>query len=81
MSIKHKEFDITGLQFHPEIDSRVLDVLLAMEGGCVEVESEGVVVQELRAQTKVIEPDSNRRGFELVDRFLSKIASAEIERV
>jgi len=52
-----------------------------MEGGCVEVESEGVVVQELRAQTKAIEPDSNRRGFELVDRFLSKIACAEIERV
>ena len=52
-----------------------------MEGGCVEVESEGVVVQELRAQTKAIEPDSNRRGLELVDRFLSKIACAEIERV
>ena len=69
-----------GLQFHPEIDSHVLDLWLAMEGGCVEVESEGVAVQELRAQTKTIEPESNRRGFELVDRFLSKIACAEIEK-
>jgi GMP synthase-like glutamine amidotransferase len=69
-----------GLQFHPEIDSRVLDLWLAMEGGCVEVESEGVVVHELRAQTKSIEPDSNRRGFELVDRFLSRIACAEIQK-
>ena len=69
-----------ALQFHPEIDSHVLDLWLAMEGGCVEVESEGVVVSQLRAQTKAVEPESNRRGFELVDRFLSKIASAEIER-
>ena len=67
-----------GLQFHPEIDSHVLDLWLAMEGGCVEVESEGVVVSELRAQTKSIELESNQRGFELVDRFLSKIASAEV---
>jgi hypothetical protein len=51
-----------------------------MEGGCVEVESEGVVVAELRAQTKSIEPESNRRGYELVDRFLTKIACAEIEK-
>jgi len=67
-----------GLQFHPEIDSHVLDLWLAMEGGCVEVESEGVVVAELRAQTKAIEPESNQRGFELVDRFLNKVASAEV---
>jgi GMP synthase-like glutamine amidotransferase len=69
-----------ALQFHPEIDSHVLDLWLAMEGGCVEVESEGVVVSQLRAQTKAVEPESNRRGFELVDRFLTKIASAKIER-
>jgi len=58
-----------------------LDLWLGMEGGCVEVESEGVVVSQLRAQTKAIEPDSNKRGIELVDRFLSQIACAEIERV
>ena len=68
-----------GLQFHPEIDSHVLDLWLAMEGGCVEVESEGVVVDKLRAQTKTIEPDSNKRGFDLVDRFLSRIATSEIK--
>jgi GMP synthase-like glutamine amidotransferase len=68
-----------GLQFHPEIDSQVLDLWLAMEGGCVEVESEGVVVNDLRAQTKAIEPDSNKRGYDLVDRFLSRIATSDIK--
>ena len=68
-----------GLQFHPEIDSHVLDLWLAMEGGCVEVESEGVVVNELRTQTKAIEPETNKRGYELVDRFLSRIATSEIK--
>ncbi len=70
-----------GLQFHPEIDPHVLDLWLAMEGGCVEVESEGVVVEELRAQTKREEPESNKRGYDLVDRFLSKIATAEVKLV
>lgn len=68
-----------GLQFHPEIDPHVLDLWLAMEGGCVEVESEGVSVEELRNQTKVLEPETNKRGYELVDRFLSKIACAEVK--
>jgi GMP synthase-like glutamine amidotransferase len=68
-----------GLQFHPEIDPRVLDLWLAMEGGCVEVESEGVVVEELRAQTARLEPETNKRGYELVDRFLSKVASSEVK--
>ena len=70
-----------GLQFHPEIDPHVLDLWLAMEGGCVEVESEGVVVAELRAQTKQEEPASNKRGYDLVDRFLSKIATSEVKPV
>ena len=70
-----------GLQFHPEIDPHVLDLWLAMEGGCVEVESEGVVVEELRAQTKREELESNKRGYDLVDRFLSKIATAEVKPV
>lgn len=68
-----------GLQFHPEIDAHVLDLWLAMEGGCVEVESEGVVVEELRAKTKLIEPESNKRGYDLVDRFLSTIATADVK--
>jgi hypothetical protein len=52
-----------------------------MEGGCVEVESEGVAVADLRAQTKAIEPESNKRGYDLVDRFLSKIATSEVKPV
>ena len=68
-----------GLQFHPEIDAHVLDLWLAMDGGCVEVESEGVIVDELRAQTKAIEPETNKRGYDLVDRFLSRIATSEIK--
>jgi hypothetical protein len=50
-----------------------------MDGGCVEVESEGVIVDELRAQTKAIEPETNKRGYDLVDRFLSRIATSEIK--
>ena len=50
-----------------------------MEGGCVEVESEGMVVEELRAQTKAIEAETNKRGYELVDRFLSRIATSDIK--
>ncbi len=68
-----------GLQFHPEINAHVLDLWLAMEGGCVEVESEGVVVEELRKETKDIEPASNKRGEELVDRFLSRVATSDIK--
>lgn len=67
-----------ALQFHPEIDAHVLDLWLAMEGGCVEVESEGIEVAQLRAQTKAIESESNLRGFELVDRFLSKVACSQV---
>ena len=70
-----------GLQFHPEINLDVLELWLAMEGGCAEVESEGVVVEELRAQTKQLEKESNQRGFDLVDQFLDRIATAPIVRI
>ena len=70
-----------ALQFHPEIDADVLDTWLRMEGGCVEIESEGVNVEILRAETKNEEPRSNQRAYDLVDQFLDQIASAPIKKV
>ena len=70
-----------GLQFHPEIDSEVLDMWLAMDGGCAEVESEGVVVDQLRSETRKLEAQSNQRGYELVDQFLDRIATAPIRTI
>ena len=70
-----------GLQFHPEIDAHVLDLWLDMEGGCAEVEAEGVVVDQLRAQTKEEKIASDKRAFDLVDTFLRRVATAEIEKV
>ncbi len=70
-----------GVQFHPEIDLNVLDQWLAMDGGCVEVESEGVNVEILRAQTKFEEPKANQRGYDLVNQFLDRIATAPIQRI
>jgi GMP synthase-like glutamine amidotransferase len=70
-----------GLQFHPEIDPDVLDQWLDMEGGCAEVESEGVDVKALRVQTKELENETNQRGYDLVDQFLDRIATAPIKRI
>jgi hypothetical protein len=54
---------------------------LEMEGGCAEVESEGVDVKALRAKTKEIENETNQRGYDLVDQFLDRIATAPIQRI
>lgn len=70
-----------GLQFHPEIDSYVLDTWLDMEGGRAEVESEGIVVEALRAQTKAIEESSNQRAYNLVDQFLDRVAVAPLKLI
>lgn len=70
-----------GLQFHPEIDPHVLDLWLEMEGGCAEVESEGVDVKALREQTKKLEPETNQRGYDLVDQFLDQIATAPVKTI
>ena len=67
-----------GVQFHPEIDAAVLDIWLAMEGGRAEAESEGIIVEDLRAQTKKLERESNQRGYDLVDQFLDRVATAPI---
>ena len=70
-----------GMQFHPEIDLHVLDMWLAMEGGVAEVEAEGVDVEELRKATKSLELESNQRGYDLVDQFLDRVATAPIVRI
>jgi GMP synthase-like glutamine amidotransferase len=67
-----------GLQFHPEIDPEVLEEWLAMDGGCAEVESEGVNVEELRARTRHEADASEKRANNLVEVFLTKIATAPI---
>lgn len=67
-----------ALQFHPEIDSEVLEEWLAMDGGCAEVESEGVDPDELRAQTKALQSKTDQNAFDLVNTFLDRIATAEV---
>jgi GMP synthase-like glutamine amidotransferase len=67
-----------ALQFHPEIDPEVLEEWLAMEGGCAEVEAEGVDPDELRAQTKALQSITDQNAFDLVNTFLDRIATAEI---
>ena len=70
-----------GVQFHPEIDPQVLEAWLAMEGGCAEVEAEGVDVAQLRTQTADQKLESDRRALELVDTYLRRVATAPIEKV
>ncbi len=70
-----------GVQFHPEIDPEVLEEWLAMEGGCAEVEGEGVVVDQLRAQTKKEKIVSDKRAFDLVNAFLRRVATSDVEKV
>ncbi|CAB4651407.1 unannotated protein [freshwater metagenome] len=67
-----------GVQFHPEVDPEVLDTWLAIESACADLESEGVEVENLRAQTRKIQSESNKRGYELVDQFLDRVATAPI---
>ena len=70
-----------ALQFHPEIDPEVLQAWLAMEGGCAEVEAEGVDVALLRKQTADLKIDSDRRAFELVNAYLRRVATAPVEKI
>ena len=70
-----------ALQFHPEVDPEVLEAWLAMEGVCAEVEAEGVDVEQLRSQTKSIQPASDKRTYDLVDTFLRRVATASVEKV
>ena len=70
-----------GVQFHPEIDPEVLEAWLAMDGGCAEVEAEGIDVEQLREETKSIQPASDKRAFDLVDSFLGRVATSAVEKV
>ena len=70
-----------ALQFHPEIDPVVLEEWLAMEGGCAEVEAEGVDVSDLRAQTKALQPITDQNAFDLVNNFLDRVATAPVMSV
>ena len=67
-----------GLQFHPEIDPTVLEAWLGMDGGCAEVESVGVDVDQLRKETREMQPASDKRAFELVETFLRRVATAPV---
>jgi hypothetical protein len=49
-----------------------------MDGGCAEVESEGVDVEELRARTRAEAREAEERANDLVEVFLKKIATAPI---
>ena len=70
-----------GVQFHPEIDPEVLEAWLAMDGGCAEVEAEGIDVEQLREETKSIQPASDKRAFDLVDSYLRRVATSAVEKV
>ncbi|MEY4438452.1 MAG: hypothetical protein RL249_864, partial [Actinomycetota bacterium] len=70
-----------ALQFHPEINVEILQLWLDMEGGCAEVESEGVDPDDLRAQTKALQSKTDQNAFDLVNTFLDRIATAEVIRV
>ena len=81
MALSHQQHPVIGVQFHPEIDPTVLEEWLGMEGGCAEVESVGVDVDQLRKETKEIQPASDKRAFELVDTFLRRVATSPVVQV
>jgi len=52
-----------------------------MDGGCAEVEAEGIDVEQLRLETKTIQLASDKRALELVDTFLRRVATSAVEKV
>jgi GMP synthase-like glutamine amidotransferase len=67
-----------ALQFHPEINIEILDLWLAMDGGCAEVESVGIVPEALRDETRRVQESARKRTHALVDFFLQDIVTAEV---
>lgn len=63
-----------ALQFHPEINLEILDLWLAMDGGCAEVESVGIDPEALREETRSVQEQARVRTHALVDYFLNSIA-------
>jgi len=70
-----------ALQFHPEVDSEVLEAWLSRQSGCVEITGEGVDLDLLRKETLEQEIGSNKRAAELVDAFLRRVATAPLLQV
>ena len=70
-----------GLQFHPEMNSEILELWLAMDGGCAEVESVGLTAETLRIETAEIESAARSRTHQLIDYFLEKVTTAHIKPV
>ena len=67
-----------GLQFHPEMTGAILELWLAMDGGCAEVESVGIDPDVLRQETLAIEQEARARTHALVDYFIDSISHAQI---
>ena len=63
-----------ALQFHPEINLEILDLWLAMDGGCAEVESVGIDPEALREETRRVQEQARVRTHALVDYFLDSVA-------
>jgi GMP synthase-like glutamine amidotransferase len=60
-----------GLQFHPELDAPLLEAWLDNDGP--EAVALGLELDELRAETKRLQPDANRRLRILVRSFLDRV--------
>jgi GMP synthase-like glutamine amidotransferase len=62
-----------GVQFHPELDSVALDGWLE-EGGWAEVEKAGLDPQVMLDQTRAEDGVAEKRTYDLIDAFLTKVA-------
>jgi GMP synthase-like glutamine amidotransferase len=62
-----------ALQFHPELDIEVLEGWLIWDGN-EELAADGQDPKIVLEQTKALADESRQRAFELVDRFLMKVA-------
>ncbi|MBC9724756.1 type 1 glutamine amidotransferase [Streptomyces sp. TRM68367] len=64
-----------GVQFHPEITEETLRQWLVL-GGRTQAEQHGVAPDRLIADTRASREDSRQRAYDLVDRFLRRVAHA-----
>lgn len=62
-----------GLQFHPELDSTALDAWLEHDGALL-VEKDGQDPVVMLAQTKANDAVGEKRTYDLIDAFLSRVA-------
>ncbi len=66
-----------GLQFHPELDSSVLECWLS-NGGAAQLASSGVDASALMARTQALEGAAAGRAHELIRRFVRDVATAPV---